>query len=97
MLLTPVPVGSIALAFFLVIFGVACMVMAWLHVTQAILGKAQAVSVLGPPSVIGLEFRSLIECDLGVRKNNNYSTDGQMLGLQSRPIGLLEWPPLYSC
>lgn len=39
-----VPVASIALAIFLMIFGMASFVLAWLHITQEILGKEQAVS-----------------------------------------------------
>eukprot|EP00877_Chromochloris_zofingiensis_P009528 jgi/Chrzof1/4829/Cz15g00260.t1 len=37
-----VPYGSIALAVFLMLFGMASFVLAWLHFTQAIFGKEQA-------------------------------------------------------
>eukprot|EP00798_Chlamydomonas_sp_ICE-L_P016710 gene16710-biopygen25646 len=37
-----VPWGAIALAIFLMVFGIFCFVVAWLHVTQEILGKEQA-------------------------------------------------------
>jgi hypothetical protein len=39
-----VPRGSVALALFLTAFGAAAFVLAWLHWTQAIFGKEQAVS-----------------------------------------------------
>ena len=39
-----VPWPSIGLAVFLMIFGMTSLVLAWLHLTQEILGKAQAVS-----------------------------------------------------
>lgn len=39
----PVPYGAIALAAFLTAFGIMCFVLAWLHWTQAILGKQRAV------------------------------------------------------
>lgn len=39
-----VPWASIALAIFLMIFGVFSFVLAWLHLTQRLLGKEQAVS-----------------------------------------------------
>jgi len=40
-----VPYGSIALALFLAFFGIASFVLAWLHFTQQIFGKEQAVRV----------------------------------------------------
>lgn len=43
-LLVETPYSSIALALFLMVFGIACFVVAWLHATQQFLGKAQAVS-----------------------------------------------------
>lgn len=42
--LNRVPYGAVALAVFLTIVGMASFVMAWLHVTQQVLGKTQAVS-----------------------------------------------------
>lgn len=45
-----VPVGSIALAIFLMLFGICCFVLAWMHFTQEILGKEQAeygLTILG--------------------------------------------------
>jgi hypothetical protein len=41
-----VPYGSIALALFLTVFGATAFVLAWLHFTQQIFGKEQAVSWL---------------------------------------------------
>ena len=38
-----VPVGAVALAVFLTLFGCASLVLAWLHFTQRLLGKEQAV------------------------------------------------------
>ena len=37
------PYGSVALAVFLAIFGAAAFVLAWLHWTQKLFGKEQAV------------------------------------------------------
>ena len=54
-----VPWGSVALAVFLAVFGAASLVLAWLHWTQQLFGKEQAVrtrsiewegSALGAPS-----------------------------------------------
>lgn len=42
-----VPWGSVALALFLMVFGGASFVLAWLHWTQALFGKEQAVSASG--------------------------------------------------
>jgi len=39
-----VPYGSIALAVFLTVFGATALVLAWLHFTQQLFGKEQAVS-----------------------------------------------------
>ena len=39
-----IPWSSVALAVGLMLFGIASFVVAWLHVTQEILGKEQAVS-----------------------------------------------------
>jgi hypothetical protein len=39
-----VPYGGIALAVFLTVFGATCFVLAWMHFTQVIFGKEQAVS-----------------------------------------------------
>lgn len=39
-----VPYGGIALSIFLTVFGTACFVLAWMHFTQVIFGKEQAVS-----------------------------------------------------
>ncbi len=39
-----VPWGPVSLAIFLMLLGMTCLVLAWLHVTQEILGKEQAVS-----------------------------------------------------
>jgi len=39
-----VPWGSVALALFLTVFGVVSFVLAWLHFTQQLFGKEQAVS-----------------------------------------------------
>lgn len=39
-----VPYGAIALALFLMAFGLAALVLAWMHFTQVIFGKEQAVS-----------------------------------------------------
>jgi hypothetical protein len=41
-----VPYGSIALALFLTVFGATAFVLAWLHFTQQIFGKEQAVRQL---------------------------------------------------
>ncbi len=38
-----VPWGSIALALFLTVFGLLSFVLAWLHFTQVLFGKEQAV------------------------------------------------------
>lgn len=40
-----VPYSSIALAVFLTVFGITSLVLAWLHFTQLIFGKEQAVSM----------------------------------------------------
>ena len=42
-----VPWAAIALAIFLMFFGLSCFVLAWLHITQEILGKEQAVRQAG--------------------------------------------------
>jgi hypothetical protein len=39
-----VPYSGIALAVFLTVFGATCFVLAWMHFTQVIFGKEQAVS-----------------------------------------------------
>mmetsp|Transcript_31420 Transcript_31420/g.69981 ORF Transcript_31420/g.69981 Transcript_31420/m.69981 type:complete len:124 (-) Transcript_31420:364-735(-) len=39
---TEVPVGSIVLAIFLMVFGICSFIVAWLHATQQLLGKQQA-------------------------------------------------------
>lgn len=41
----PIPWPSIALAIFLMMFGMTSFVFAWLHFTQEVFGKTQAVSV----------------------------------------------------
>jgi hypothetical protein len=41
-----VPYGSIALAVFLMAFGLTALVLAWMHFTQVIFGKEQAVSCM---------------------------------------------------
>lgn len=41
--IVPVPTASIALAIFLMLFGMMSLVLAWMHFTQQILGKQQAV------------------------------------------------------
>mmetsp|Transcript_16100 Transcript_16100/g.27673 ORF Transcript_16100/g.27673 Transcript_16100/m.27673 type:complete len:134 (+) Transcript_16100:135-536(+) len=41
-LISKPPVGSICVAVFLTLLGIACFVSAWLHITQRILGKEQA-------------------------------------------------------
>jgi hypothetical protein len=38
-----IPYASVALAIGLMIFGILCFVLAWMHFTQQILGKEQAV------------------------------------------------------
>jgi hypothetical protein len=53
-LVMPVPWGALVLAAFLTVFGTTCMVLAWLHFTQAILGKAKAVRrVVTQPAAAG--------------------------------------------
>lgn len=42
MLLSNIPVKSIALAIFLTLFGIASFTLAWMHWTQQLLGKEQA-------------------------------------------------------
>ena len=46
-----IPYGPIALAVFLTVFGIAAVILAWLHFTQQIFGKEQAV---------GQQIRSLM-------------------------------------
>lgn len=40
-----VPYGAIALALLLTLFGMAAFILAWLHYTQQLFGKEQAVSM----------------------------------------------------
>jgi hypothetical protein len=40
-----VPYGAIGLAVFLMVFGITALVLAWMHFTQMLFGKEQAVSV----------------------------------------------------
>lgn len=61
-----VPYGSIALAVFLTVFGATSLVLAWLHFTQQIFGKEQAVSIKSKRACQPRSGPSLPAYELGV-------------------------------
>lgn len=77
-----VPKASIALAIFLMCFGIFSLVAAWLHFTQRVLGKAQAVGFV--------EWRVAC-CDTG--EVDNRKEGGFSLGWSWSLIGV----PVLSC
>lgn len=54
------PIGSICIAIILTLLGIACFVLAWLHVTQRLLGKEQAVSQAFSSRLTSLSWGSFL-------------------------------------
>lgn len=88
-----VPWASVALALFLMAFGIFSFVLAWLHFTQRLLGKEQAVRD---------DLRACAEdCDAGCAGGGGEEAGGALYQLcfahAPTPPNCLAWPAACAC